>query len=128
MIDYLEVGSGNTSGYSEYMKTGKNSYEVQHIWANHLERHADDFPHGFEFEAYRDRIGGLLLLPKGISTNQSDLSYAEKLGYYANQHWYLQQVLHEKTYEVNQDFQQFIKDKCLSFRPHPEFKKRRFGC
>lgn len=123
MTDYVEVGSGNTSDYSEYMKTGKNSYEVQHIWANHPERHIDDFPHGFEFEAYRDRIGGLLLLPKGTSTNQGDLSYTEKLGYYANQHL-LAASLHEKTYEVNPGFRQFIRDKCLPFHPHSEFKKK----
>ena len=79
MTHYVECQSGNFSDYTEYMKTGKNSYEVQHVWANRPEWHEEDFLYGFEFEAYRDRIGGLLLLPKRTSVNYNDLSYIDKL-------------------------------------------------
>ena len=122
MTHYVERQSGNISDYTEYMKTGKNSYEVQHIWDNHPEWHVDDFPHGFEFEAYRDRIGGLLLLPKRTSVTHDDLSYVEKLNYYANQNL-LAASLHEKTHKDNLGFQQFLQDSGLPFRPHTEFKK-----
>ncbi len=108
MMDYVEIQSGNDSGYSEYMKTGKNGYEVQHIWANSPEPYLDDFPHGFEFEAYRNRIGGLLLLPKGTAANHGDLSYVEKLNYYANQHL-LTASLHKKPMRLTMVFNNLLK-------------------
>ena len=122
MSHYVETQSGNFSDYTEYMKTGKNSYEVQHIWANHPERHIEEFPHGFEFEAYRNRIGGLLLLPQRTSATYNDLPYIDKLSYYASQSL-LVASLHETTYEDNPGFQRFFKDTDLPFRPYTEFKK-----
>ncbi len=53
------------SHYVEYtQRGGKNGYEIEHIWANQPERHKDEFAHPSEFRDYRNRIGGLLLLPK----------------------------------------------------------------
>ena len=122
MTHYVECQSGNFSDYTEYMKAGKNSYEVQHVWANHPEWYVEDFPYGFEFEAYRNRIGGLLLLPQRTSVTHNDLPYIDKLSYYANQKL-LVASLHEAVYEDNLGFQQFCRDSDLPFRPHTEFKK-----
>ncbi len=122
MTHYVECQSGNFSDYAEYMRTGKNSYEVQHVWANRPEWHVEDFPYGFEFEAYRNRIGGLLLLPQRTSVAYNDLSYIDKLSYFANQKL-LVASLYEATYEDNLGFQQFCRDSGLPFRPHTEFRK-----
>ena len=46
MTDYVETRSGQASRYVEYIqRRGKNGYEVEHIWANHPERHTDEFEH-----------------------------------------------------------------------------------
>ncbi len=43
------------------------------------ERHDDEFAHPSEFAEYRNRIGGLLLLPKSFNASYGDLPYEEKL-------------------------------------------------
>ena len=70
MTDYVETRSGQASRYSEYMQRhGKNGYEVEHIWANDPESHTDEFAHPIDFAEYRNRIGGLLLLPKSFNAS-----------------------------------------------------------
>ena len=123
ITDYVRIQSGESSHYEEYMRTGSNRYEVEHIWANNYhEHHTDEFPQESEFDAYRNRIGGLLLLPKRINASIGDNPYAEKLDVYAGQNL-LAESLHEHAYERNPGFLQFIERSDLPFRPHSEFKK-----
>ncbi len=121
MTDYVAVQSGQPSRYPEYVKRGKNSYEVEHIWAKHHGQH-DEFPHEHDFLAYRDRIGGLLLLPKKSNASYGDLPYSEKREHYLKENL-LAQSLHEQTYKRNPGFQQFIKDSGLPFHAHANFQK-----
>ena len=122
MTDYVAVQSGESSRYLEYMRTGKNSYEIEHIWANHFECHNDEFVHEFEFEAYRNRIGGLLLLPKSVNASSGDDPYATKRKVYAGQNL-LAQSLTEQAYRNNPGFRRFRDSSGLNFKSHPEFKK-----
>ena len=122
MTDYVAVQSGESSRYLEYMRTGKNSYEIEHIWANHLEHHSNEFFHESEFEAYRNRIGGLLLLPKSVNASSGDDPYAKKRKVYAGQNL-LARSLTEQAYRNNPGFIRFIRDSGLLFDQHPEFKK-----
>jgi hypothetical protein len=123
MTDYVETRSGHASRYAEYIKRhSKNGYEVEHIWANHPERHKDEFDHPTDFSEYRNRIGGLLLLPKSFNASYGDEPYAKKREHYYGQNL-LAQCLHEKAYEHNPGFARFRKESGLLFRPHPEFKK-----
>ena len=83
MTDYIEMSAGQASRYSEYIqRSGKNGYEVEHIWANHPERHEDEFAHPNDFTEYRNRIGGLLLLPKSFNASYGDKTYADKREHY----------------------------------------------
>ena len=123
MTDYVETQSrGQSSRYPEYIKTGTNGYEIEHIWANDFDRHTDKFTHKHEFQPYRDRIGGLLLLPKRTNASYNDLPYEKKLEHYLKENL-LVQSLHEKTYENNPGFRQFIHKSELPFCSHSEFKK-----
>ncbi len=123
MTDYVETRSGQASRYAEYIKRhGKNGYEVEHIWANHPERHNDDFDHPTDFVEYRNRIGGLLLLPKSFNASYGDDPYAKKRDHYYGQNL-LAQSLHERAYEHNPGFLRFCKEAGLMFKAHPEFKK-----
>jgi hypothetical protein len=78
MIDYIETRSGLASRYAEYAQRGRKDYEIEHIWADHPELHKDEFAHPSDFQEYRNRIGGLLLLPKSFNASYGDLAYAEK--------------------------------------------------
>lgn len=123
ITDYVETQSGQASRYSEYIqRRGKNGYEVEHIWANHPERHKEEFGHPSDFSGYRNRIGGLLLLPKSFNASYSDKTYAKKRDHYFGQNL-LAQSLHENAYEHNPGFLKFLSRSGLPFRAHEEFKK-----
>jgi hypothetical protein len=122
MTDYVETRSGQASRYAEYAQRGRKGYEIEHIWADHPERHRDEFSHPSEFQEYRNRIGGLLLLPKSFNASYGDLPYADKRQHYAG-HNLLARSLHEGAYDHNPGFKRFIADSGLPFRAHAEFKK-----
>jgi uncharacterized protein with ParB-like and HNH nuclease domain len=120
--DYVETSSGMSSRYVEYVqRKGKNGYEIEHIWANHPERHKDEFTHQADFREYRNRLGGLLLLPKTFNASYGDLPYAEKREHYLKQNL-LAQSLHELAYERSPGFLRFAKASMLPFHAHAEFK------
>ncbi len=123
MTDYVETKSGRASHYSEYIKrSGKNGYEVEHIWADHADRHKDEFQHPADFGEYRNRIGGLLLLPKSFNASYGDLEYSQKLDNYYGQNL-LAQSLHPKAYDHDPGFRRFREEARLPFRAHAAFKK-----
>ncbi|MGN2390686.1 DUF262 domain-containing protein [Pelomicrobium sp. G1] len=122
MTDYVETRSGQASRYAEYAQRGKKGYEIEHVWADHPERHQDEFGHPSEFQEYRNRIGGLLLLPKSFNASYGDLPYAEKRKHYAGQNL-LARSLHESAYDHNPGFKRFIAESGLPFRAHAEFRK-----
>lgn len=123
MTDYLEVQSGHPSHYLDYVSdTGKNRYEVEHIWANKPEEHADEFPHATDFGEYRNRFGGLLLLPKSFNAAFGALPYEQKLPHYNTQNL-LARSLHPQAYELNPGFRQFLGKTELPFRPHETFRR-----
>jgi hypothetical protein len=122
MTDYIETCSGRVSRYPEYIQGAKTGYEVEHIWADHPERHADEFGHPSDFAEYRNRLGGLLLLPKSFNASYGDLPYAEKREHYLKQNL-LAQSLHEKAYEHDPGFLRFMEGSGLPFQPHGEYKK-----
>ena len=121
ITDYVSVQSGDSSHYQDYMRTGKNSYEVEHIWAKDYTPHANEFDEQ-EFDEYRDRIGGLLLLPKSVNASVGDKSYAEKRNVYSGQNL-LAKSLHENAYKNNPGFVRFIERSGILFQKHKEFKK-----
>jgi hypothetical protein len=124
MIDFLETRSGGMSRYEEYAQRGRKGYEIEHIWADHAERHRDEFQHQSDFQEYRNRIGGLLLLPKSFNASYGDLVYAEKREHYLGQGGnLLARSLHENTYDHNPGFRRFLQETSLPFRAHVQFKK-----
>ena len=96
--------------------------EIEHVWADHPELHADEFSHPSEFQEYRNRIGGLLLLPKSFNASYGDLPYAEKREHYVGQNL-LARSLHEGAYNHNPGFKRFIELSGLAFQAHADFKK-----
>jgi uncharacterized protein DUF262/uncharacterized protein DUF1524 len=122
LTDYVEVQSGHEPGYSKYVGDAKVRFEVEHIWADFPRRHSDEFPHPADFEEHRNRIGGLLLLPKRFNASYGGLTYEKKLPHYNTQNL-LARSLHPQCYEHNPGFLQFVRSSHLPFRPHPQFGK-----
>lgn len=122
ITDFVETRSGQASRYVEYSQRGRKGYEIEHVWADHPERHTDEFSHPSEFQEYRNRIGGLLLLPKSFNASYGDLPYPEKREHYVGQNL-LAKSLHEMAYDHNPGFKRFIEESGLPFQAHNEFKK-----
>jgi hypothetical protein len=124
LTDYVEQQSGMPSRYLEYLSdSGRHRYEVEHIWAYKPERHTDEFANAYEFNEHRNRVGGLLLLPKSFNASYGALPYSEKLPHYNTQNL-LARSLHPQCYEHNPGFLRFVSESVLPFRPHEEFKKK----
>ena len=122
MTDFLETRSGQASRFAEYAQRGRKGYEIEHVWADHPERHADEFPHPSEFQEYRNRIGGLLLLPRSFNASYGDLPYGKKCEHYVGQNL-LARSLHNLAYQHNPGFKRFIEESGLPFLAHSEFKR-----
>ena len=122
LTDYVETESGQPSRYLDYVSEGTTRYEVEHIWADHPERHTDEFGHPADFAEHRNRIGGLLLLPKSFNASYGDLIYEEKRPHYNTQNL-LARSLHPQCYEHNPGFARFVGQSGLPFVAHARFNK-----
>ena len=122
MTDYVESESGQSPHYVEYIATGRNRYEVEHIWANHPDCHKDEFAHESDFDEQRNRIGALLLLPLSFNRSYGDLVYEDKLPHYNTQNL-LARSLHPLAYDRNPGFKDFVHESGLPFRAHEQFRR-----
>ena len=122
ITEYVETRSGMASRFAEYAQRGRKGYEIEHIWADHPERHTDEFSHPSEFQEYRNRIGGLLLLPKSFNASYGDLPYEPKREHYLGQNL-LARSLHSGAYDHNPGFRRFIDQSGVEFRAHEQFNK-----
>lgn len=122
MTAHLEAASGVRSQTSDYLVEGRGRFEIEHIWADHPERHADEFSSPAEFAEWRNRFGGLLLLPKTFNASYGDLPYADKRPHYVSQNL-LARSLHEQCYERHPGFLSYIRLTGLRFEALPQFRK-----
>lgn len=124
MTDYVEVNSGLPSMFQAYVdRSGKNGFEVEHIWADIYEYHKQEFGHQTEFEAYRDRIGDLLLLQKSFNASYGAKPYAEKKDFYLQQNL-LAKSLRPDAYQNNPGFVRFVESSGLPFEPIENFDRQ----
>ncbi|KAI3608370.1 hypothetical protein D8I24_1208 [Cupriavidus necator H850] len=120
---WLEEQSGQPGRYLEYIvRSGKNAYEIEHLWANHFERHTDEFAHVPEFSTHRNKVGGLVLLPKKINASLNDKPYNDKLEHYQSENL-LARSLHPMCYVHNPGFLKLKEETGLPFKAFTEFKK-----
>ena len=126
IIDWLERESGITGGYELYTSeaTDQSSYNIEHI----LHSNCDHFSHGFtgpdDFNNYRNKIGGLLLLPNNVNRILGDRSYEEKLESYDGVN-ILSSSLHRNFRNdiKNSILIRKMKRQGISFESHDKFTK-----
>lgn len=120
LTDHITVSSGLASNYVELTGGTGVKYEVEHVWANHPERHTDDFAHEAEFARHRNRIGGLLLLPKQHNGSYNDETFEQKRPRYFSQNL-LAASLDPQAYEKNPGFLRYRDATGLEFRAYDRF-------
>jgi uncharacterized protein with ParB-like and HNH nuclease domain len=82
-------------------------YEIEHIWANKFDRHQVEVKTPQTFKATRNRLGGLLLLPKSDNASYNADSYGEKLPYYFRQNM-LVKSLSKHSYSKFPAYRRFL--------------------
>ena len=113
-----ELGYGIT--FSDYLdRARRHPYEVEHIWANHFDRHTLEFSNSFEFEEHRNKLGDLVLLPRDFNSSYGDMHYNKKVQHYNAQNS-LARSLHPMAYENNPSFQRLRENYDLPFKPYPD--------
>ncbi len=124
LTEFLEISSGKPPRYDDYASRSRKSggYQIEHLWANHPQQHEEEFPNSSDFISYRNRIGGLVLLPAQDNKSYSDMPYPDKVKHYVKQNL-LACSLHPTAYQNTPGFQQFIKATQLPFAPKETFKK-----
>ncbi len=123
ITSHIEEESGKDSNFYTYVsREAKKPFEIEHIWANQYSRHKDEFENEEAFSTYRNRFGGLLLLPRGYNQSLGDKPYEDKVQSYTKQNL-LARSLSEQGYQNEPSFLSYVKYSGHPFRPHKEFRK-----
>jgi hypothetical protein len=120
MTAWLDRRCGGTLTFAELVsRDRRHPFEIEHIWANHPERHPE-IPNEQAFADERNRFGGLLLLPKDFNASYGDKPYSEKLAHYYGQN-VLARSLHRRCYQNNPTFLRLVNEGSIPFEPIEEF-------
>jgi hypothetical protein len=117
---HIEKECSIESDFVTYISSDiKKPFEIEHIWADKYEEHSEEFGHPEDFREYRNRIGGLILLPRGFNQSFGAYNYKQKLDAYFGQNM-LAKTLHPNCYENNPSFLSYLRRSGLPFKPYPE--------
>lgn len=119
---HIEQQSGKSTTFSTYFNNSNGRpFEIEHIWADKMHYHSDEFKQINEFNDFRNKLGDLILLPRGTNQSFGAMKYEKKLPHYIKENL-LAQSLHVECYDRNPNFLNYIKSSKLSFKDHPEYK------
>lgn len=125
MTYFLEESSGiNSSFYNYVNRQQKNPYDIEHIWANDYTQgnHQNEFSTEEEFQSFRNRFGGLLILSKDKNRSFQAMDYVNKVVKYDSENL-LARTLNNNCYSNNPLFLRFMQNNGLNFQPYNQFDK-----
>ena len=125
MTYYVEEQSGINSNFADYVnREQKNPYDIEHIWADDYtqDNHQLEFSTEEEFKDFRNRFGGLLILPKDKNRSLQDMEYSKKVIKYDSENL-LARTLNQNCYNNNPLFLRFMNNTQLPFKPYAQFNK-----
>ena len=120
---WVDTRCGLPSHFEDLISQGRGRpFEIEHIWANHYEEFATHFKHPSDFEEARNRLGGLLLLQRGLNQSLGDATYeAKRDAYLGHSQNLLARSLHPQAYQNNPAFKKLIADTGLGFHEFGAF-------
>jgi len=120
---YVDELAGETTNFVNYFhKSQAKPFEIEHIWSQHFVEHQDEFDQLHDFEDYRNRLGGLVLLQRGTNQSYGDKPYAIKQEHYIKENL-LVKSLCPLAYKNNPNFKKLISEHGLPFEAHDDFMK-----
>ena len=123
LTHWIETECGVASHFEDLISEGRaRPFEIEHIWADKFEEFTEWFAHPADFDTERNRIGGLVLLQRGINQSLGDAGYEDKRNAYATHSAnLLARSLHPLAYENHPAFSQFMTRTGLKFRSYESF-------
>ena len=123
LTNWVDQQCGLASHFEDLISQGQGRpFEVEHIWADQYERFADHFAHPSDFDEARNRIGGLLLLQRGLNQSLGDATYEKKRdAYLSHSQNLLARSLHPLAYQNNPALARLIERTGLPFRAYDIF-------
>lgn len=123
LTHWVDAQCGLTSHFEDLVSQGRaRPFEIEHIWADDYDRFADDFAHPSEFEVERNRLGGLLLLQRGLNQSLGDATFEAKRDAYVTQgESMLARSLHPAAYAKSPGFRALRERTGLAFKPYESF-------
>ena len=121
---HIEQKSYMENFFASYLSDDiERPFEIEHIWANKMEYHSDEFSDKQDFDDCRNKLGALILIPRGFNQSYSDDKYEDKLTHYNSQNL-LARSLNPQCYEKNPAFRDYIESSKLPFKFYLQFKKQ----
>jgi len=120
---FTEAGSGRADSFDKYVdREVKNSFDIEHIWADNFTAHSAIFTSAQEFHEWRNHVASLLLLPADVNRSLQAKSYADKSPVYARQNFYAAS-LDASVYQHQPQFAKFRETNKLPFHSFDDFGK-----
>ncbi|MCR8669585.1 DUF262 domain-containing HNH endonuclease family protein [Agrococcus sp. HG114] len=118
---YVDLRATGADRFAETVDRARhNPFDIEHIWHDDHDYFAASFPSRSDFEAARNRIGGLLLLPADVNRSVQAKPYEEKARQYANQNFFAASLT-SQPYSHQPQFRTLIERDGLPFRPMERF-------
>jgi hypothetical protein len=123
LTHWLDTQCGLSSNFEDLISQGRaRPFEIEHIWADQYDRFKEWYSHPSEFEAERNRLGGLVLLQRGVNQSLGDATYeAKRDAYVSNSENLLSRSLHPLAYQNNPSFRSLLERTGLPFRHYDSF-------
>ena len=123
---FVERRSAKPTSFGKYLdRSPANRYDVEHVWSstsldNLVERHPELFKTREQAAFYRERVGGLVLLPEKVNRSLQNKPYHAKRDRYFEDNL-LAGSLHPNAYLDNPGFARFRDDGGLPFTSYEDF-------
>ena len=123
LTHWVDTQCGLSSNFEDLISQGRaRPFEIEHIWADHYDRFKGRFSHPSDFETERNKLGGLLLLQRGVNQSLGDASYEGKRdAYLSNSQNLLARSFHPLAYQNQPTFRALLDRTGLLFRPYESF-------
>lgn len=121
LTDHVNLQMGLASQFSAYIdRSPRTSYDIEHVLPDDYQTYAAFFNDEDDFEAYRRKMGNLIILTSDHNRSYRDMPYEEKVLHYPNDN-ILAQSLNAITYTNNPQFLRV--QSRYGFRPYEHFDK-----
>jgi len=123
LTHWVDTECGLVSHFDDLVSAGRaKPFEIEHIWANHYDRYDEIYSSPADFETERNRLGGLILLQRGLNQSLGDATYENKSEAYAvHSENLLARSLNTMAYPNNPAFAQFRARTGLIFKAFEHF-------